>query len=618
MKNNILLWASILITLIGLSACTKSIEETRNWDAIPSEGIFNDPVLIELFVNNFYAILPDKLRTPYYTEEGCGDGGSVMSLLSGKIETSMTGWVANNFVDNSWKMLRSINEFFANIDQCNAEFVVNQKERLKGQAFFFRAYIYYQLVETYGGVAIIKDVKNPTAPLSELDLPRNSSLECFDFIKGQLDSAIKYLPVRATKGYGPYRVDKIAAMALKSKSLVLKACPRFCNTKVASYWQDAYDVVMATKAEAIAEGFTLFEDGTAKPFGNMFFPPHTARNKEFLLYIAFQYPGRTTGNGKEWGPNQGGKWRPSWQAVQAYPMANGKEITDPTSGYDPNMFWVNRDPRFYTNVNYHGAPFTFPDFLPNRRQWFFYLSPNGTGTGPTGFSLRKFASTNLTVATANQSEDDLPLIRYAELLLWQAECANEIGKPSEALDQLKLIRKRARIESGTDGRYGLTAGVGTDYQATLTAIMKERPIELFSEGQHFWDYANRRNFQILRDMGMFSKNLPTLDKTKFNALKFRKRDTKTILTLGATVNWTDVFNALDDSLGNASAAIGNQIIRDISIFSKSDYDILPTNRITIPDTYYFAPVYQGDIDKSPAIKQNIGWTGGTFDPRITK
>jgi hypothetical protein len=618
MKNNILIWASVLITIITLNACTKSIDETRNWDSIPAELIFEDPALIELFVTNFYAMLPDKLRSPYYTEEGCGTSGSIFGPLTGRMETSMAGWVENNFVDNNWKQLRSINEFFANIDKTKANFSVGQKDWLKGQAYFFRAYIYYLFVETYGGVAIIKDVKSPTAPLSELDLPRNSSLECFDFIKGQLDSAIMFLPARGTKGYGAYRVDKIAAMALKSKAFVLKACPRFCNTKVDKYWQEAYDVVMATKTEAIAEGFTLFEDGTEKPFANMFFPPHTARNKEFLFYIAFSYPGRTTGNGKEWGPGQGGKWRPCWQAIQAYRMANGKEITDPTSGYDESLFWVNREPRFYANINYNGAPFTFPDYPANTRQWFFNGSPNGTGTAVTGFSLRKFSSMYLTKEIANQSEDDLALIRYAELLLWQAECANEIGKPSEALDQLKLIRKRARIDIGADGRYGLAAGVGTDYQVTLRAIYRERQTELFMEGQRFWDYANRRNFQELRDIAQFTECIPDLDKTKFNALKFRKRGTKTILTLGNSVNWTDVTNALDDSLGNTSPAIANQIIKDLSKFVRKNWDVLSTNAIIIPDTYYFAPIFQGDIDKSPAIKQNIGWVGGTFDPRITQ
>jgi hypothetical protein len=617
MKNNILIWASVLITIVGLNACTKGIEETRNWDTIPAESIFKDPALVELFVANFYATLPDKLRSPYYTEEGCGTGGSIFGPLAGRMVNSTAGWIENNFVDNNWKQLSAINEFFANIDKSTAKYSINQKERLKGQAYFFRAYIYYLFVETYGGVAIIRDVKDPTAPLSELDLPRNSSLECFDFIKGQLDSAIMLLPARGTKGYGATRIDKMAAMGLKSKTFVLKALPRFCNTKVPSYWQEAYDVVMATKTEAIAEGFGLFDDGTAKPFVNLVFSK-TARNKESLFYIAFQYPGRTTGSGTEWGTGQGGKWRPCWQAVQAYRMANGKEITDPTSGYDESLFWVNREPRFYANINYNGAPLTTPDYLANRRQWFFNLSPNGNGTSVTGFSLRKFSNLSLTTVIANQSDEDLTLIRYAELLLWQAECANEIGKPSEALDQLILIRKRARIEIGADGRYGLAAGVGVDYQTTLKAIYRERQTELFMEGQRFWDYANRRNFQELRNMAQFTECIPDLDKTKFNAMKFRIRGTKNILTIGGTVNWTDVCNALDDSLGNASPVIANQIIKDLSKFVRKNWENLATNAIIIPDTYYFAPIYQGDMDKSPAIKQNIGWIGGTFDPRITQ
>jgi hypothetical protein len=65
-------------------------------------------------------------------------------------------------------------------------------------------------------------------------------------------------------------------------------------------------------------------------------------------------------------------------------------------------------------------------------------------------------------------------------------------------------------------------------------------------------------------------------------------------------------------------AVGDQTIKDLSVYTLSDWDKDPLHQIKIPDEYYFAPVYQGDINKSPAMLQNIGWPGGTFDPRITK
>src|ERR1044071_5359326 len=54
------------------------------------------------------------------------------------------------------------------------------------------------------------------------------------------------------------------------------------------------------------------------------------------------------GSGGDQGTNN-----PTQNHVDLYEMANGKAITDPTSGYDPQQPYVGRDPRFYANVLYN-------------------------------------------------------------------------------------------------------------------------------------------------------------------------------------------------------------------------------------------------------------------------
>lgn len=616
MKNKVITWCIFIIIFMNINACTKYIDEIRNWNSIPTESLFENVDYVERFVNKFYSVLPNDQRTPQYTEETGGSGGVVMNVLYGNVDggaftandANLYDWVEDRRRAGDWTMIRQINDFFANIDKSTTVVDATKKKWFKGQAFFFRAYIYYNLVEIFGGVPIITDIQNPLAPASELNVARKSSLECFEYIKNQLDSAVLYLPARGTTGFDANRVDKVTAMALRSKTLVLKASPRFCNTKVAQYWQEAYDAVIAAKTEATAEGFGLYDDGTSNSYRNIWFDKTVARKKEFLFYVAFQYPERTGAYGSN--------WRPMWEHVKAYPMANGKEIDAVGSGYVPETFWANRDPRFYANIGCNGGSSPRPDD-PVFRYWTFTGAPLGGGAA-SGFRNNKFVNPNLLSTQANQLAMDLSLIRYAELLLWHAECANEIGKPLEALDQLKLIRKRARIDIGADGRYGLVAGVGVDYQITLNAIMKERQIELYLEGQRFWDYARRRAFQELRNVKMFKANIPALNKVAFNALKLKKRGTATVLTLGTTVNWTDATNALNDYLVTITPAAGDLVIRDLSVYALGDWDKDILHQIKIPDEYYFAPVYQGDINKSPAMLQNIGWPGGTFDPRITK
>lgn len=57
---------------------------------------------------------------------------------------------------------------------------------------------------------------------------------------------------------------------------------------------------------------------------------------------------------------------PSQSHIDAYGTADGKDITDPTSGYNPQKPYVNRDPRFYKNIVYDGRAYGKPEFCQDR------------------------------------------------------------------------------------------------------------------------------------------------------------------------------------------------------------------------------------------------------------
>lgn len=625
MKNKILIGCSLIIAIISMNACTDRLDDIRNWDAMPTDVVFDNPELVKTYVNNFYDVLYDRVpRLHYYDESGVGSKGNIFSVLKGEIDAYGTGWVDGTSYNTHWTDIRQCNQFFKEIDKSNAPWLENEKEWLKGQVYFFRAYNYFFLVNQWGGVPIIADVQEAASDFDVLDVPRNTSLECFDFIEGQLDSAIMLLPDRGTTGYGPFRIDKMAAMAVKSKVMVTKAQPRFCNTKVDEYWQDAYDVVMATKAYALAQGFKLYDDGTPEAYYNLRFD-HASRDIESLFFMGREWPAKTNNKQSNHWPSIIGRWvgkqyNPSWEFVQSYKMANGKDISDPTSGYDEDMFWEGRDPRFNLSIGYHGVKWPWPGLSENVREWTFRGHKfTGASQQGTGFNPRKLCDNTLDNDTKGFADEDEVYIRYAELLLWQAECANEIGKPAEALEQLKLIRERAGFAPDAGdvaGNYGFAAAVGDDYQATLDAIYDERKVELSWEGKLYWDYANRRNFQALRDMGTFHKYIPTFNRTVFNEMKF-KDSNGNVINMGSDVDWTTVHNALNDSLGKISDYEASLIIKAVSDFSEYVYD-KQGDLIEIPDYYEFAPYPDSEIEKSNVLEQTIGWVGGTFDPRITE
>ncbi len=139
-------------------------------------------------------------------------GGLVMGNVhaTGKDLINQITQIDNDVVQKTW------NGYFMTLSQVNnvLNITLNRAEspevnRVKGTAYFFRAYIYLNLVTHWGGVPILEK--------STLEnVPRNSAAEVWDFIQSDLDKAEQYLPAYTEVG-SYYYVSKDAATALKAR-----------------------------------------------------------------------------------------------------------------------------------------------------------------------------------------------------------------------------------------------------------------------------------------------------------------------------------------------------------------------------------------------------------------
>ncbi|MEO8416408.1 MAG: RagB/SusD family nutrient uptake outer membrane protein [Ginsengibacter sp.] len=601
---------AVLAGLIVFASCKKVFNVEHAGGKITPDQEWSNPDFIKGYVNNFYSILPSWNRDYDISGEafGIGSGGnSLSSFLKG------TNNSQSDYPGRVWDYgsVRSVNNFFANIEGGKPVLADADYQNLKGQAYFFRAYLYYRMVKVLGGVPIITDIQDPTAEINTLLVKRNTSLECFDFISKQLDSAINLLPT--TWGSGDIgRITKGAAMAVKGEVLLLKASPLFCKTINAGFWMDAYNSLLAAKTELDADGYNLYTDNTMKTNENMWYDKSAAA-KEMVLYVRYHYPEKTNGFQQGQRPltetsGLAGVCDPTWEMVKSYPMKNGMNINDPNSGYDASQFWKDRDPRFYTAIVYNGARYDFADIKP-RVQWIF----NGIGDvdgykafNLTGFYCRKGIDTTLGATNWNRQAFDWPIIRYAEVLLNLAEAANEAGQSSDAKSLIIQIRQRAHIDVGS-GNYGLDPLVGSDYQTTLNAIMKEREIEFAYEGKRFWDLRRRRLFSVLNSYGTMHAYAPN-----FNA------------AVAASQYGIDVTQSNSGIAFQLSNVIVNSPLnfdRDAFLKAITNYAVEPidnsaTNQINIPDSYYFGPIDPQYILQNKNLEQNLGWDNGTFNPVI--
>jgi hypothetical protein len=336
-----------------------------------------------------------------------------------------------------------------------------------------------------------------------INLPRNTYAECVDYLVKELDTAATLLPAPneyAEQDYG--RITKGACMGLQSRILLYAASPLFNGggeasgadlAKIVSY--PSYDVKYWQQAAAAAEAvinsgyYSLYQDNSTAP-GYGFYQVFLKRvNNEYMF--AFHRPGNRDFESFYNPPSRGGdKYsQPTENLARAFPMKNGKAITDATSGYDPTHPYTNRDPRFNYSFIYNGSLYYSTTSNGKIPVYTYEGAPSdGFGATTTGYYSRKMCDENISNNSSFNTERGWPLIRYAEMLLNYAEAINEAGQTDLAYPKLITLRERAGIEPGADGMYGLKSGMSVAEMREI--IRNERRIELAFE-DHRWHDIRR-------------------------------------------------------------------------------------------------------------------------------
>ena len=561
-----LIASSLLLSAVFFIGCTKVLDKD-DLTAVPETAVWNDVQLAKAYVNKLYLDnMPGWPDNSSNSDEAGGGGNIMYGQLN---ENSIDYWPYSN--------IRNINILLRDVS--TGILSLNDQKQMKGQALFFRAWQYFELVQRYGGVPLILTVQNQY--LDDLKVSRSKTSECITQIIKDLDEAASYLPDSWT-GADEGRITKGAVLAFKGRILLHYASKQFDPTQSdASRWTNAYNANKTAKDVLIAAGKSLMSN-----LKTLWFVEGNA-NTEAVLVTRYFYPGRTTNRDACKRPldeAQGctGADQPTLEIVNAFPMKNGLPITDPASGYNPKAYWLNRDPRFYETIAYNGNLWELSG-KSGRIQWTF-LGSQQTGQSNTGFYCKKALNPAFKPNETEISGTDWIEIRLAEVLLNFAESANETGHPTEAYDVLKTIRQRAGIEAGASGLYGLRSGMSKDEMRNT--ILSERRIELSFEGKRAADLRRNRmyaSFNGTKRKGLIV-NLIGFDKDKN---KFLTAYSSGLVDLDD--NYTTYFN---------------DVVKDIDL----------SNIINYKDEYYFFAIPKTHLEKNANLKQTNGWAGGSFDP----
>ncbi|MGC3946446.1 MAG: RagB/SusD family nutrient uptake outer membrane protein [Chryseolinea sp.] len=447
-------------------------------------------------------------------------------------------WMGNNNANDAYATIRNVNNFIINIPTANL--TDEKKLRYLGEAMFLRAYDYFAMVKRYGGVPLITKPQNFTGDnLDELQVPRNTEKEIYDFIASQLDSAALLLPDNSDRG----RANKNVALALKSRAMLYAGSEArygsvqigglvgIASTEADAYFQKAFD---AAKRVIESNKYSLYaaDADKAKNFADLFL--NTSANPEVILVKDYHFP-EMVHSFDMWNLPYGvrGAWgyssrmNPTLELVEMFEYADGSngklKITEPdgkpTHYANPADIYLNKDPRCLATIV---LPFSIwrgtvidiqagviDDATAESNVSMVYgrktvttgdynklyntsthkiddagsqkiISTNGIGGGErsiTGFYNRKYMNSNMppNQAIGWNSTQSWIDMRYAEVLLNYAEAAIELGDVVNAKTAVNLIRTRAGIVTLNDS------------DITKDRVRHERQAELALENHKYWD-----------------------------------------------------------------------------------------------------------------------------------
>jgi hypothetical protein len=469
--------ATVIVVQLIASGCKDSLLDVEPRDRLTETTLWGDKGSTTLFLNDVYEGLPDG-NNWYDPVENWSDNsicgfpwpGSrkiVQEMLMNP--TSIPGGDVGNIYAwaTNYANIRKCNVYIKNVTASNLD--TDFKKTTLAEVRVLRAYYYQMLYMAYGGMPIITEVLDQ-AQGDAIFKPRSTADETLQFITKECTEAYVDLPETPMSG----SVGKATAMVLKG-------------------WVELY---AGKWAEAAASNKKIIDELTGynlEPDYLAFFLKKGNESKESIFYreyIATVKAGRIdgtcgptfTGNGAE---TSWGGVNPTQELVDDYAMDNGKIITDPTSGYDPQKPYERREQRFYQSINFDGCYWYNINLSMRDNATNAIDLADKNDASQTGYYMRKRLNDKLvlgapawTSATA-QSNQNYNIFRYAEVLLNYAEAQNEaIGADASVYIAIGKIRTRAGLPNLPEGLS----------QADMrTAIRRERRIELALEDKRYWD-----------------------------------------------------------------------------------------------------------------------------------
>lgn len=583
--NKLCKYSMIVLAAFAMVGCTGM--EQYPLDAISPETFFNTGNDLQLYTNSFYNMLPSAEGVYNEAIDNVVKQDLADELQGGSrrlVPASGGGW--------SWGNLRNINFYLQNSSKCKDE---NARTRYDAVARFFRAYFYFDMVKRFGDVPWYSEVISDK-DWDKLQAPRTPRTVVLDSVMADINYAIDHLPEVKTVN----EISRWTALALKSRICLFEGTFRKYHTefKLPEYEAFLDNAIAASKELIERSGYKLYNNGHPESDYLNLFASLNANEDEIILARAFSDELQVYHN-LNYYTMTASYGRPGLEKrlVNSYLMRDGSRFTD-IAGYDKMEFYdemQNRDYRLSQTVR-------TPGYM--RIGGITTLVPE-FGSTVTGYQMIKFVA-SADYDTYNKSVTDMPIFRYAEVLLNYAEAKAERGTLTQADLDLSIfpIRERAGMPAldmaaaNADPdpyQANLYKQVNGENKGVILEIRRERRIELVMESFRWDDVIRWKEGQTLVEQfkGMYFPGPGVYDLDRDGKIDVCLYDGKKPDS-GKDIQYLKIGS--DVMLENGSS--GNIVVNP---HLSKEWD---ENRD------YLYPIPSNERSLNPHLTQNPGWNDG--------
>lgn len=599
MKNNIIaliLSASVLVVSCDLAEQPKA--------KAGRDMIFGSETGLLTYTNGFYEYLPDydNAHKQNITMDNAAKNATGTYEVGAYTTNTSTSW--------SWSSIRNVNYFLKYNTSSNVSEPI--RNNYSGIARLFRAYLYFNKLVQYGAVPWIDIPLEPDSPelyktQDSRDVIISKMIEDLDFAAANITED-KITP-------NSNRVNRWTALFFKSRVCLFEASFRKYHATGSKYGKEYLKDCKITAEELYRQAADaaqeIIEKGpyrlyTGTPYANgrgsyrELFISDNAVSQEVMLSLALD-PVLQLGeanwyyNSSTYGPHlcMTHAFAKTYLNLDGTPYNDKKGDTYKTFAEETS----GRDYRL--NQTIRGADYTCKD-----KEGVFVPTPaNMTGHSLTGYQFTKYVMDDISFDGGRTNYNDVPIARYAEVLLNYAEAKAELGTLTDA-DWEKTIgalRSRAGITGGLDKKlttadpYMMSIYTGVT-DPVILEIRREREIELILEGLRLNDLKRWACGKLWETAAWDGIYIPALN---------------TPLDLNGD-GTNDVFVTEDSKYSGPYKSIAMYTGANLKVIKLAD-DTKGGYRLNYEisrvwnDNMYIYPIPEIVIQKNPNLKQNPGW-----------